>query len=293
MQLLRASLILLALLAPQKQARQYERIDMAASPIWISSDGDWDNTASWSTGVLPVSTDTAVFDGVSSVVSVTSNLNQTGVDLARIEISPEYTGDIGSTGSPLQIDATVVLHRGTGTLYLKGDGGGIGVQVDSTNLVDALVLSGTSTLLTLDVKKGHATVDNTVTNLGGVRVIGDKAIVIIEANGAEKITSIIQQAGFCENNRPLSDAAAIAIVNGGVFVHENGAVTQLHVQGGTCEWNAVETLTLGLVGRGLLDFTRSGNVKTVSALVILPGAEVFTTSQTTVAATTDFRKEIP
>ncbi len=295
MQLIRAALIILALLAPQKGTRHYERFDMAVTAIWISSDGDWDNTASWSTGLVPVSTDTVIFDGVNSVVSVTSGLNQTGVDLARLDTAPAYTGDIGSPGSPLQIDATVVLHRGTGTLHLKGDGGGIGVQVDSTNLIDAAVLSGTSSSWTLDVKKGHVTCDDTVAGLGGVRALGDKAIIVIEANGAQTITQIMVQAGFCQNSRPLSAASAIVLVNGGVYIHEDGAVTQLHVQGGVCEWNAGETLTIAVVGRGLLDFTRSGIIKTVSAMVIFPGAEVFLSNQTVIAAAaiTDFRKEVP
>ncbi|KKN11043.1 hypothetical protein LCGC14_1030440 [marine sediment metagenome] len=295
MQLLRACVILLALLGQpwtKHAAREHERTDMA-TPIWISSNGDWGDTASWSTGSVPVSADTVVFDGVNSVVSVTSGLNQTGIDLSRLDTSPEYTGDIGLPGNPLRIDASTVLHRGRGSLYFKGDGGGISVQVDSANLVDALVLSGTSSLWTLDVKKGHVTCDNTVVNIGGVRSLSDKSIIIIEKNGAETIAQIMMQAGFCQNFRALSAATGILIVNGGVLVHEDGAVTTLHVQGGVCEWNADETLTIAVAGRGLLDFTRSGNVKTVAGLVIYPGAEVFESGQTNVSATTDFRKEIP
>ena len=267
-----------------------------ATPIWISNDGDWNNTASWSTGSVPVSTDTAVFDGVNSVVSVTGGLNQTGIDLANLQISPEYTGDIGLTGNPLQLDTDAVIHRGTGTLHYKGDGGVSQIRVDSTNLIDAAVLSGTASTWQVHVKKGRVTCTDTMATSGSIFSIiamSDKSIVIIEKNGAELATGIIVNAGFVENNRGVSAADSIILVNGGTYVHEDGAVRNLHVLGGVAEWNANETLTSAIVEAGLLDFTRSGNEKTVTLLTILPGAEVFTTSQTTIAATVDYRKEIP
>lgn len=263
-----------------------------ATPIWISSDGDWGNTASWSTGSVPVDNDTVVFDGVSSVVSVTGSLNQIGIDLDELQTSPEYSGDIGLPGNPLRLDS-FVTHRGSGSIYYQADGQINQVFVDSVNLVDAAVLYGTGAPYNVIVKKGHVTCSDSMTGLGGIHVFGDKSIVIVEKNGAATVDRIYMTAGFIENNRAISDAESFALISGGVYVHQDGAVSELHIHGGVVEWNADETLTFVIAGSGLLDFTRSGNAKTVGALVIYPGAEVFTTSQTTITGTLDYRKEIP
>ena len=263
-----------------------------ATPIWISSDGDWGNTASWSTGSVPVDGDTAVFDGINSVVSVTGSLNQAGIDLDELQTSPEYTGDIGLPGNPLRLDS-FVTHRGSGSLYYQADGQINQVFVDSVNLIDAAILFGTGAPYNVIVKKGHVTCSDSMTGLGAIHVMADKAIVIVEKNGAATVDRITMTAGFLENNRALSDADSFAIISGGVYVHQDGAVSELHIHGGVVEWNADETLSFALIASGLLDFTRSGNAKTVSAVIIYPGGEMFTTSQTTVSGLLDFRKEIP
>ncbi|KKL87249.1 hypothetical protein LCGC14_1936570 [marine sediment metagenome] len=295
MQLIRACLILLALLGQpwtKHATREHERIDMA-TPIWISSDGDWGNTASWSTASVPVANDTVVFDGVNSVVSVTGGLNQTGINLDELQISPAYTGDIGLLGNPLIIDCAKLVHRGAGTLYHKADGGINRILVDSRNLVNAAQFSGSASSWRTAVKKGRVTCTNGLSDMAVLSVVGDKSIVIVEANGAESIGAVYQSGGFIQNFRPIDTSVRKAVISGGTFVHESGAIYTLVVNGGFVEYNAGETLTEGFLLAGTLDYTRSGNTKAALLMEVFPGAELLTTTQTTISVLLDYRKEIP
>ena len=278
--------------------REHERIEVMATPVWISSNGDWGNTASWSTGSVPVSSDLVIFDGISSNRSVTGGLNQTGVNLAELQISPAYTGNIGLTGNPLVIDSLKVLHRGSGTLYWKAETDATRIRIDSPNLIAAAVLSGSSSGWRLAVKKGHVTCDDTVNNIRELRIMRDNAIVFVEKNGSTQIDSFVMTAGFCENNRGITgdDGTGVtrqAVVSGGLFVHQEGAVDFLRILGGNVEWNASELLGSALVGSGVLDLTKTGNAKQINELEIFPGADVFLTTQTAVGNTFDYREDIP
>lgn len=261
-----------------------------ATPIWISSDGDWGNTASWSTGAVPVNDDTAMFDGLNSVVSVTGGLEQTGVNLARLQSNPAYTGDIGLNGNPLHIDALTVLHRGTGTLYFKSDGGQNHIQVDSTNLINAAVLSGTSSAYIVTVKKGRVTCSDEMGNIFGAQLMSDLASLIIEKNGAATLGNLLIQTGQVLNNRAIT---AIATVNGGYLVHEQGTVLEMRNHGGTILYETSDVVTIVVAGRGLTAFTVPGAGEVVAGLVIFPGADAVFQSGTSAGTTVDYNEEIP
>lgn len=90
-----------------------------ANRIWISSTGDWNATASWSGGVVPVDADVVIFRPSSGVVPPTANLNQDTVQLAELIIEPGVDYPIGAQANPLKITASRVRHYGNGTLCFQ------------------------------------------------------------------------------------------------------------------------------------------------------------------------------
>lgn len=94
-----------------------------ATRTWTgAASGDWNDTANWLTTTVPVDDDDVVIDGT---VSITTNLNQSSVDLKSLKILSTYTGNIGTSGASLQIDVAsttggnvpVIEVSGTGSFY--------------------------------------------------------------------------------------------------------------------------------------------------------------------------------
>ncbi|MFA5041119.1 MAG: hypothetical protein WC464_05755, partial [Bdellovibrionales bacterium] len=80
---------------------------------------DWNDTDNWSGGAVPVTSDTVIFDG-RTTVSALYGMDQTGVDLAKVHIMPSYTGSIGAEGSPLIIECSGnFIVQGTGDHYIQ------------------------------------------------------------------------------------------------------------------------------------------------------------------------------
>lgn len=97
---------------------------MAATTGWRStSDGDLTDDANWS-GSAPGATDTALWDASSSV-SVNENAAAlTSLLLAEVNVGAAYSGNLGDSGTPLELSATRFIFRGSGTLHFNnGDTG--------------------------------------------------------------------------------------------------------------------------------------------------------------------------
>lgn len=106
-----------------------------ASPVWIStSSGDWNVGANWSTGSVPTTGDSPVFNGTGTA-NVTTNLTQGSVALGTIYIYQTNTCQIGTlvNGVPTYLQhasASVLVgipsagtQQGTGSPLLLFDSG--------------------------------------------------------------------------------------------------------------------------------------------------------------------------
>lgn len=87
-----------------------------ATYYWDGSaaDNDWSTAANWTAATVPVTGDTAVFDG-RTTENCTAGMDQTGVDLANLVIRNSYSGTIGATLVPLIIECS-------GTMWIEGSG---------------------------------------------------------------------------------------------------------------------------------------------------------------------------
>jgi len=258
-----------------------------ATRIWQSSDGDWGNTASWTTATVPITGDDVIFPS-NNQVSVTSGLSQGAVDLASLVIHPGYGGDVGLTGTHLTISATKVLHEGTGTLfYTDGTGTTDRVIVNSTNKVNAATLSG-SLLTRITVIRGKVTLDSA---LGAVSILessffasqSSDADVVIET-GAGTITDLFMNGGQVDCGAAVTTLTQSA----GKFIHNeaaSGAIATINQTGGQLVYNDDGNITLANIMGGELDFGQNARTLTIAELKVWPGARVINpTDRITVTA---------
>lgn len=264
---------------------------MATEHKWISIDGDWGNTASWDSGQVPggggVFTDTVMFDGT-SVVSVSSGLDQTaGNGILKLITTPEYTGDIGSSGVKLQIEFKIsdsrVIHRGTGTLYLSSEAGNFAeVIIDSTNLVNAASL--TASFNNVLVKGGKVTIEAGATLVGDLILLGTTARVNVVAGGGAGPQHVRILAGACTNARTTPGTVGIPddIVVAGGTLTQTGVIqteTRVTITGGRMVYTpgvsiGTEKPDIYILG-GTLDLSANLQDIDVANVITGPGATVF------------------
>ena len=77
-----------------------------ATRNWLDVDGDWTNTNNWSGGAVPVAGDDVYIE--SGTQTIDTNLGQSAVKVASLNIAKNFTGQIGTTSTALDIGADVV-----------------------------------------------------------------------------------------------------------------------------------------------------------------------------------------
>ena len=219
----------------------------------------WTDMANWLETTVPESTDDVYI--VSGSVSITG-LDESDVTLNSLTVGSRYTGEIGSSGTKLQINATTFSFAGHGeTNYIEGQFTSVTVQDTSTNSA-ALNLSGSSdTITTLRILGGR----------GGVNIASSCHLVTtIEQIGADGVTTNIADettiGGSCSlkidsGRMELNQAVPTITVFGGELQAglDSGAVTTLDIYGGRVRWNptAACTITTLSIYSGLFDSRES------------------------------------
>ena len=211
----------------------------------FSTDGDWTNTANWG-GVAPVDTDTVfVHSGDQAITGV----DQSDIELATLRFAPSWTGNIGSSGTPLWIDSTLFYYEANTTAaYIDGIFSKMYFNSVSSE-PNALVLNATNanTVTALYARRGTLTIGaaGTVT-AGHMNPMGDtdtlKVTIASGAtvanwtmsggrlyNNAAISTEFIQSGGIVEH---LANTAALWTLMGGKLIPKGGTVTTLDMYGG-------------------------------------------------------------
>jgi len=225
---------------------------------WVSTTGDFIAAGSWSNGYLDdVGDDTLVFDGRSQVSAITNvDRESTATDVVKKLIAtPNYTGNVGSPGSPLIFEVASssglggrVTWRGSGTLYWQERTGGYTeIYVDSVNLVNAVYI-GSRGVDRLLVRSGGTIGDSggvaTLLVLDGMNAsyVG-KATTVRMTNGyfdaiAGTVLGVVHQTGGMILCRQAFAAGTKIYQHGGYFKYTveagtHSASSELHILGGT------------------------------------------------------------
>lgn len=118
----------------------------------------WSHAASWSADTAPVSTDTAIIPSTDGLADITGE-SQAAVDLAKLFTAPGCRVNIGSSGTPLIIGASLFSLHGLGAAYIQNDSAGAEVIIiNSPNMDTALILTGT-TVSRINMARGGATIN--------------------------------------------------------------------------------------------------------------------------------------
>jgi len=217
--------------------------------FWVSTNGDWSDTTSWSAtsggasgATVPDSDDRVTFDR--GAVSVTAGLNQSAVDLNWLKILPGYTGNIGTSSASLQISVSnVTLTTPIFQIAGKGQYNFQFTNVDDINISSGTVnMNGSGNLTTGDyLHIGADAVVNVNDTVGldttNVRVAGGALVVTSTAGGGNSFLDIPS------GRAVLRDAWDTIVIGRGASVRttEDFSATSIK-QGGELEISASGTI---------------------------------------------------
>jgi hypothetical protein len=275
---------------------------MANNNIWIGTyvgnEGDFATAANWSLGTVPATTDDVYFeDSSQSVITGLDNSAMAG-SFGSVNIAQSFTGSIGTSTDALQVK-TAVVNLG----YHNGPGSPTGsplVNIDTGSVVDcAYTVSNTGTSADSSKSPVRIKAAGTVSNSNTLIVYKGKVSVGIETADITTKFSILtvsydaRQTSdsdvFIGSGVTLGDlnilggdvvlecaATNVTIEAGTLLTTGIGAITNLFVNGGVVTSNSTGTIALLDIygGTGIVDFTKSNALRTVSATQLDPGGVV-------------------
>lgn len=262
---------------------------------WIStSSGDFNVTGNWSTGVVPVATDTIVLDGTGTA-ALTTNLNQSSVAFAAIYIDQANTAQIGT----LSAAGVAVYLQHAAPLVFIGSKTGQGTPTGSSLLLldsgattatyaiyDSAASSAVNPYLPPIQIKGSAL---TISGSGGNVALAARAsetatatISMVAGSGQTvktpnlylgigvTVTAIAMNTGTCLNRGTHTVTAAT--INGGVYTYTgSGAHTAISTaKGATVQYSGTGTIT-ALSNAGTFSHTQDGRSITITNSTLYSG----------------------
>ena len=193
----------------------------AAPVTWTgNADNTWDNSANWSTGAMPQSTDTAVFDGAENNLGVGISLD--GADrsvLGLQEISPS-TGVTINAGNTLNLGTSGIdMSSAAQNMTINCNVGLTGPQNWTVNSGQTLTVGGAvsngGSLLTL-AGGGNTTISSGLSGNGGLT---NNASGTTTLSGALTYTgtTTVSQGVLLVSNPSVFQSSALSIASGGTL----------------------------------------------------------------------------
>lgn len=271
-----------------------------ADSIWISTDGNLNAAGSWSPSGVPGAAGNIAFNS-SSHVDVLSGLTALSlVDLERVWTAPDYEGNIGAPGNPLETAIKRFIIQGAGSVWYNQQSHATGgyTVVDSPNQQDAFVLTSTSqpTGNFYFLNGGVAILDGAGAT-GSMFVASRNLYQLPNVSIGTGVTVInySQRTGVVTTKSVLGSSRCV--IDGGLLIYDSSATaawtTTIHVAGGTLEYNSTGTPDHIAVLSGTLDMTKDSRAKTINALTLMPGSNFMTHNNITVTNLFDLRGTVP
>jgi hypothetical protein len=259
----------------------------------------WSNTANWSTGAVPVSTDDVVLEN--SAVGILYGLAQSAVTLTSLTVRMSFAAQIGlpevntSSGTDyheyrsryLAISATTVTvgeGDGTGPTLINLNVGTVACTLNVRNAGSPLVTDteviqwkGTNAANVVNVSKGSVAIAGfggdsaTVATLRVSYVSSQTSDATVRCGSGTTLTTVTVNGGAVD----LSSAVTTLTMNGGT-VTCRGTMTgaTVTINSGTLYWLSSGTITTASVGNnGTIDWSQDARTRTVTnVLNVYPGA---------------------
>ena len=267
-----------------------------ANNYWTNGGGDnlWSTDANWSVATAPVAADTAIFTGKRSNANVTGETITVDVP-GNVYVMPDYTGTIGSTGTPLKFDFNGA--KTIATMNIEGSG----KYYFSTDTTDNAI---TDLKVAIPSKASDACeIGGLVTNLYLIK--GRCTLTSEFKSAASGIIEVSYQTSPANDSyltasasADLNSNSATIVVNGGTCILSattlasctlraqggftqvtDGEIDYIYIQGATVQYDApghkIDEMVEVFKG-GRLDLTKSGEERTVDACRIHAGGVIDT-----------------
>lgn len=200
-----------------------------ADKFWQGTTTDYNTAANWSGAALPGTGDDLHFTGGSqfSVVGITPATTAIG----SINIHPDYTGSVGTSGSKLIFNSCtdVKFVGGGGRLFLDATitrasiSGGAGVA-------DALELDGAIADVFIDNASGGMILTSTAAPVN-IYQNGSPNWLTTIGSSITTLDTIQMDSGRMINSSLVTAGAATVLLTGGQYEQETGALTDLYILG--------------------------------------------------------------
>lgn len=237
----------------------------------FSSDSAWTTAGNWG-GTAPQTNDVLV---VRANATAIAGSDQSGTVLSEVQFAADFTGTVGSVGTPLVLTITngtgqLLFYSGGASAYVDGVFDVVDVDtpvVQANALVLGSVGGNTNTVGILMMRRGRLTIggDEAITTMAAAASSVDTSIVSV-STGATIAT--YSMAGSYTSN---AGTVTTLMQSGGSFKQiEGGTVTTAHV-GGMYAFNGGTTTTLNLWDGGILDLDQSTLVRTCTTINVYGG----------------------
>ena len=227
----------------------------------------WDTAGNWSDGVVPVSTDTVILQGSTSILW---GLAQAAVTLTQLTILKTFTGKLGlnravfaTTANGETTDSTKHEYR---QRYLNigydaadiGQHAGPGSPAGSSRIMLQNAKAGASTTMVHGTATAAAE-----TGYPSIRLLAAHAsatVIVRDGSGGVGIAS--------DAPGETSTVGAVSVAGGALYIGPGVTLTSLSQVGGSCILEAAATVSSVTVGGGTL--TTEGDY-TVTAMTVSGG----------------------
>lgn len=257
-----------------------------ATKFFLAASSDWDDTDNWTGAAVPADGDDVYIEDCDQ--DIDTNLDQSDIALASLNIAQSYTGLIGTATAYLNIEATTVnigYNHGTGNpvgsgrikLDLNGDDGStpatINILNSASNSEDnylppiRLIIDYDTTYV--NIFKGTVGIACETDETSVVGTINTGYVSNINNDVSAYIGSGVTLTTLNHNGGKINMRCGATTVNcdaGTLTTDGNGAITNLNITNGICISNSTGTITTAIVTGGELDLLKSPKARTISTL---------------------------
>ena len=256
-----------------------------ATRIWQDVDSNWTNTANWSGATVPVAGDTVrILNGNKNI---TTNVDQSAVNITYLVVGPDFAGTIGTPTTPLKIGTatSILLNTPKCTSLNLWPSSCTTCIVSDTheNTYACNLIDGDFTTLIIDKAKscilGAALniANSGLLSIGYLNNMLTDSFVTIESGFTLGTSATIRQLG----GSVVCRAAAHTIdIHAGNWRHEgdtNYNITTLTLRHPMANflWNSLGgTLSQAYVYGGILDGSGNGSAKTLTNAEVWSGGTI-------------------
>lgn len=188
-----------------------------------ASSADWNTGTNWSTGSVPGSSDTVIFNTGGQTITGTSI-----PAVLEIKILDGFTGSFGVKGGNLDVDATTVFIKSpTAPVFLSGDFTTVMIT-DNDGTADSINIGANSTITNFRYLGGAGTVTLEGSSITNLELIGTPRGIITIPSTGPVVTTITMDSGQLNCSANVTTAN---ITGGELLIGGSANLTTANIRG--------------------------------------------------------------